>query len=193
MIEPSSDRGEPRASAPQLVAGLVRGYWPWLAGLAIVLAGVAFLLWGAGHATRPRLGVDQGPSRQAAAALRFADKLQGVGQRCLKLLVADTPEKRESGLRYRESELGAAVDGMLFVADAPTRAAFTMAGVSSPLALGFYDAAGKPAGRYEMQPCSGSIASCPTYPPATDWSWAIETAPGKLPDGALHDCTQRTG
>ena len=76
---------------------------------------------------------------------------------------------------------------MLFVHDAPqaTPGAFTMSQVVEPLQVGFYGADGSPMGGHEMEPCPGSIQDCPRYPVDAGWQFAVETAPGELPEGAL--------
>src|SRR5215471_7303904 len=59
---------------------------------------------------------------------------------CTHLVVADDLDERVAGLRGRTDTSPYA--GMLFVFDASTDATFTMAGVTKPLEIGFYDADG---------------------------------------------------
>lgn len=176
-----------------LAAGVVRTSWPWILGMLAAVAAVAFLLWGAGRPDDPSLPPvnADGPPTTPADGLNFTEVARMIGESCLRMLVADTPEERSSGLRYRESELDR-VDGMLFVHDAPQEAPgfFTMAGVVDGLAVGFYDASGVRTGGHEMEPCSGTITGCPQYNAPVGWQYAIETKPGKLPDGNLGgDCS----
>jgi uncharacterized membrane protein (UPF0127 family) len=109
-----------------------------------------------------------------------------VGEDCLSLVVADTVEERSQGLRARET-LGV-YDGMLFVNEADTTAAYTMAGVPVPLDIGWYAADGEPVDRTEMQPCPEGGPGCPRYSADGRYRFAVETLGGGLPGGALGAC-----
>jgi uncharacterized membrane protein (UPF0127 family) len=109
----------------------------------------------------------------------------GIGDDCLRLVVADEPVERTNGLRGRTA-LGP-YDGMLFVNDAPSNSAFTMAGVTEPLDIAWYTRSGEPVGRTEMEPCP-SGTDCPAYSAGAPYRFAVETAGGELPAGALTAC-----
>lgn len=172
-----------------MVAGFVRTTWPWLLAAVSVIGLVVFLLWGANDPDDPSLPEatpDSVTPSTPADGLAFTEVDRLVADRCLCFLVADTPEERASGLRFRESELDR-VDGMLFVHDEPQTATgfFTMAGVVEPLDVGFYDADGNRIGGHSMTPCDGAITECERYEAPEGWQFAVETAPGGLPDGPL--------
>jgi uncharacterized membrane protein (UPF0127 family) len=180
---PSGADEESHAGAGDLAVGLTRAFWPWAVFVALVLAFFGFLLWGANRPDDPAV---EGGARTVATpddGLAFTEERRSVGEDCLELLVADDATERASGLRHRESELQR-VDGMLFVSGEPTDTPFTMSGVVEPLQIGFYDAAGQPIGGHAMDPCPDEVG-CPSYPPEDPWSFALETAPGGLPDGPL--------
>lgn len=193
MPGPGESDPEGDASPGDLAAGLVRTMWPWLVGVGAVVVVAAFLLWGANRPDDPKVvgadgegGTGSRTASTPADGLEFAEIGRMIGDSCLKLLVADDSEERFSGLRGRESELER-VDGMLFVGDGPSAGGFTMSGVVEPIQLGFYDADGRRVGGHLMEPCAGNLSDCPTYPPpeGETWSFAVETAPGRLPEGDL--------
>lgn len=199
MLPQPEDPSDAPASGGDLVLGFLRTAWPWLLAGASALAVVAFFLWGANRPDDPRL--PETPAGDVTAStpadgLDFAEVERTVGDECLCVLVADTPEERASGLRYRESELDR-VDGMLFVHDEPqteTSGFFTMAGVVEPLDIAFYDAEGERIGGHSMTPCEGAATDCEQYRAPEGWQFALETAPGELPDGPLGDpCGESAG
>ena len=105
---------------------------------------------------------------------------------CKHLVIADDLDERVAGLRGRTKT--APYDGMLFVFDGPTTASFTMAGVSAPLDIAFYDGDGRPVSRAHMEPCDDTAARCPVYEADAPFVYALETTPGGLADGALSNC-----
>jgi uncharacterized membrane protein (UPF0127 family) len=109
-----------------------------------------------------------------------------VGGRCRRVVVADTPIERVEGLTGRSS-LGPYA-GMLFVFGEPSSSSFTMSGVPVPLEIGFYAADGSPVSRRHMKPCPEARADCRSYTAAGAYSYALETASGDLPEGALSSC-----
>ena len=108
------------------------------------------------------------------------------GGPCVDLLVADTPERRNQGLRAVD-DLGE-WDGMLFVRPEPAASVFTMAGTAMDLSIGWYDAEGHLLGTSDMFVCDGTDATCPTYPSPGPWSYAVEYPIGTLPPGDLSRC-----
>jgi len=122
----------------------------------------------------------------AAAAAPFERLTAGtirVGDRDVRVVVADSEVERSAGLRGRTGATPYA--GMLFVFDADTRAAFTMAGVPAPLDIAFYAADGSQVDRLRMEPCAGTDATCPIYQPSSPFRFALEAGPGALPAGSL--------
>jgi uncharacterized membrane protein (UPF0127 family) len=107
-----------------------------------------------------------------------------VGDRPLRVVVADEDDERIQGLRQR-ADIGP-YDGMLFVFDGPTSTSFTMSTVKAPLAIGFYDRRGRVVDRLRMEPCPlTSEARCARYTPTGEFSYALETLVGDLPHGRL--------
>ena len=121
-----------------------------------------------------------GGLRETAASGRFAGYREvriASGDRCVRVVVADTPARRERGLRG-VADLAPYV-GMLFVQAHDTP--FTMAGVSEPLEITWYRADGRSAGTTAMRPCPGSDAAhCPVYANNRRYRYALET-PGGVP------------
>ena len=114
-------------------------------------------------------------------ALRLA-----VGDRCVRLVVADSLDERIAGLRSR-SDVGD-YDGMLFVFDGATDVGFTMSTVPVPLDIGFYDATGKLVSSRHMKPCAKAEDACPVYRSDEPFRYSLETLKGKLPSGGISAC-----
>ncbi len=190
---PPEDLAEPGPARPvEVVTGLSRAYKGVLVGSAFVLVFVLILLWGSNRPANPTFA-DTTASTVAGPA--FAEKKIGVGASCLRVLVADTPEKRSHGLRDRDGMDG--MDGMVFefpdVVPGPgmidhTKIRFTMSGVKFPLTIGFYDQSGLRVDAVDMETCSGTEGECPTYDSKADFRTALETPKGKLPEGPLTAC-----
>jgi uncharacterized membrane protein (UPF0127 family) len=108
----------------------------------------------------------------------------GLGERCLRVVVADASHERASGLRGR-SELGR-YDGMLFVNERDSSAAYTMQGVPVPLSIAWYDAGGALVDRAELVPCPDG--DCPRYAANEAYRYALETLAGELPAGDVGAC-----
>jgi uncharacterized membrane protein (UPF0127 family) len=130
-------------------------------------------------------------SRQKPAVAPF----EGLGElevaighdRCLRVAVADSIDERVAGLRDR-TDLGP-YDGMLFVFQGSTEAAFTMSGVTDPLEIAFYGNDGARNSGRLMQPCPEKAeAECPSYRADGPYEYAIETRKGQLPSGAVTAC-----
>jgi uncharacterized membrane protein (UPF0127 family) len=110
----------------------------------------------------------------------------GVGGRCLRVVIADTPEERSRGLMDRR-DLGP-YDGMLFVSQAEVADAFTMSGTDVALDIAWFRTDGTRGDDAQMVPCRGTVAQCPRYTPRTRWRFALETLHGDLPSGDLAPC-----
>ena len=180
------------AGAVEVVTGLSRAYMGVLAGVGFVFVFVLILLWGSNRPANPTFA-DTTASTAAGPAL--SEKKIGVGASCLRVQVADTPEKRSHGLRARADMDG--FDGMVFefsdVLPGPglidhTKLRFTMSGVKFPLTIGFYDESGLRVDALDMETCSGADGECPSYGSQGGFRTVIETPKGKLPDGPLTAC-----
>jgi uncharacterized membrane protein (UPF0127 family) len=191
---PPEDLAQHGPAGPvEVVTGLSRAYMGVLAGVGFVVVIVLILLWGANRPANPTFADATTPSTAAGPA--FAEKKIGIGASCLRAQVADTSEKRSHGLRER-TDMGG-FDAMVFefpdVLPGPgmidhTKLRFTMSGVKFPLTIGFYDESGLRVEAVDMETCSGTDASCPSYGSKGDFRTAIETPKGKLPDGPLVAC-----
>jgi uncharacterized membrane protein (UPF0127 family) len=189
--EPPEDLAQETPAGPvEVVKGLSKAYKAWLAGIGFVIAFILVLLWGANRPPNPTfLDTASSGKTTTSAGLALGEKKVGVGSSCLRVLVADTPDKRAQGLRHRDNLNGH--DGMLFefgqtMDHEKTR--FTMSDVKFPLTIGFYDQSGLRVDAADMMPCSGSDSSCPSYGAKANFNSAIETPKGKLPDGPLTAC-----
>jgi uncharacterized membrane protein (UPF0127 family) len=110
-----------------------------------------------------------------------------VDGRCRRVAVADTGALRSDGLRGH-TELGPYA-GMLFVFDGDTTTAFTMAGVTAPLEIGWYAADGARVDFAHMAPCPDRRqADCPIYAPDRKYRVAFERAGGSSAPSQLAPC-----
>ena len=101
-----------------------------------------------------------------------------VGERELRLAIADSPGLRATGLMGVE-DLGD-LDGMLFFWRHEASNGFWMKDTLIPLDIVWFDQSGAFVGRASMVPCITS--TCPTYDPGEgiDYRYAIEANPGDL-------------
>lgn len=192
---PPEDLAQHGPAGPvEVVTGLSRAYKGVLAGVGFVAMLVLILLWGSNRPANPTF-LDATTTPSTAAGPEFAEKRIAVGPSCLRVLVADTKEKRSQGLRNRNSL--DPYDGMIF--EFPdvlenggmmdhTKTRFTMSDVKFPLTIGFYDEAGARVDAVDMEPCSAEDGSCPTYGSKADFRSALEVPRGRLPDGPLAAC-----
>ena len=101
-------------------------------------------------------------SDQATALLRLDGML-------FRPELALTSGQRTVGLMRRKR---APADGMLFVFPAETTGGFWMKNTLVPLAIAFFDSAGKRVRRLSMAPCK--TESCPIYNPRRRYRFALE-------------------
>ena len=99
-----------------------------------------------------------------------------LGDLELLVAVADTPDSRRHGLMGVD-DLDA-VEGMVFVFDAPTETGFYMKDVLVPLDIAFVGADGTVLAVLSMPLCEAE--PCPTYRSPAPFQWAIETPAGGL-------------
>ncbi|MGH8998583.1 MAG: DUF192 domain-containing protein [Acidimicrobiia bacterium] len=178
MTPPGSEQERSGAGPVDLAVGLGKILRPWLIGLVLGLGALAGLLYGANRPADPAF-----PSAQATeGGFTWEERRIQVGESCILVQVADTPEKRSQGLRGRES-MGI-YDGMLFEFEQTSNARFTMSGVKFPLTIGFYDAAGTQVDAVDMEPCPENSINCPTYGSKAPFDNAIEVEQGELPGGS---------
>ena len=118
----------------------------------------------------------------------FKQARVAYGDRCLKLLIAETEAQRVQGLRNVKNL--APYDGMLFVFPKDNIAQFTMAGTPLPLDIAFFDEHGEQVNFQPMKPCpDGTDATCPPYSSDHEYRLALETPSGSQhPGGTLGPC-----
>ena len=155
-----------------------------ISGVGIGVLAVQFALRGSHDAHLP-LGLH---TRAAGAPFAgYRETRIVVDRRCRAVAVADTASLREQGLRGHGDSGRYA--GMLFAFDGQTDAAFTMAGVSQPLEIGWFTADGKRVGGAHMAPCPGrGQADCPLYSARRSYRVALERPGGSPSVGALTPC-----
>jgi len=108
--------------------------------------------------------------------------------RCLRVAVADSQAERVAGLRDH-TDLSP-YDGMLFVFQGPSSAAFTMAGVTDPLDIAFFDGDGARNSTRAMKACPVKAENdCPIYRADGPYVYAVETRKGELPAGPITACS----
>lgn len=155
--------------------GLGRILRPFIIGVLILGGIIGLLLYGSNRPDDPQFLPAGAEEEEALTIQRIM-----IGDRCLKVQVADTPEERAMGLRGRDS-LGE-YDGMLFVFEADSNAQFTMSGVKFPLTIGFYEAtAGTQVDAVDMDVCD---KECPPHGSKATFRNALEVDQGELPAGA---------
>ena len=184
----------------------------WLNVVAIVLiAGgmVLLLVWAIGRLTlhedavrspvplRPVVDATTAPTTPAglgrgqAAEVRGRRPLRGFGEvvatvtrpdgsSCeVCLLAAVTDEQRSRGL-MEVKDLGG-YDGMVFLYDRAVAGAFYMRNTPTPLSIAFFGPEGRLVSSVDMAPCA-DVDTCPTYPAAAPFRYAVEVPMGGLAD-----------
>ena len=165
----------------------------WGGGIAVVLAVVSFVAFGANRPADPYLadqvGVDQPGADNAGRTpvegfgeigFRIEDgdtaARAAAADRCA--LLADTPAQRAQGLMNRTDLAG--YDGMLFRFDEDTTGSFYMKDTPLPLSIAWFDADGAFVSSADMEPCL-ERPSCPTFAAAAPYRFALEVPRGGLP------------
>jgi len=152
-------------------------------------AGGAVAAQGAGLATPP------GPTErtrmpnfgEVAIAIRNPDGT--VKGWCV--LLAETSQQRERGLMEVTDFGGYA--GMLFVWNADSTSSFYMRNTPTPLSIAWIDAEGSQVSTADMAPCD-DVPTCPLYPAARPYRFALEVPKGDLPKlGLVKGATMKVG
>ena len=140
--------------------------------------------------TRARLMVAAAIALISAAGIAIVGSREvhvAIGGRCVRVVVADTPARRERGLRGTVGDLGP-YGGMLFAQPNDRDTAFTMAGVTAPLDVAWYTASGSEIDSVRMRPCRHDVAQCPQYRSDAAYRFALETPPGAASPTRLVRC-----
>lgn len=168
-----------KARVGDFAFGLSRILRPFLVGVVILGAIIGLLLYGSNRPEDPRFAAaGAGPETIEP----FTESRIMIGDRCLRVLVADSPQERQQGVRGRNNF--GEFDGMLFVFEQDSAAEFTMSGVTFPLTIGFYRAeTGDQVDFKDMQPCPDG-KDCPIYASKEAFRNALEVDQGELPAGA---------
>ncbi|MEK7251659.1 MAG: DUF192 domain-containing protein [Actinomycetota bacterium] len=105
----------------------------------------------------------------------FATTTVAISGEAWTVAVADTPALRAQGL-MGVTDLGE-LDGMLFVFESNVSNGFWMKDTPIPLDIAFFDVDGVLVDLLTMTPCESD--PCPTYSPAGEYRYAIETGVGR--------------
>lgn len=99
----------------------------------------------------------------------------GGDEQCL--LLAQTSEQRARGLMEVTDLAG--YPGMLFAFPADTQTGFWMRNTPTPLSIAYVDSSGAIVSTADMEPCA-DVPTCPSYPAAGPYRWAVEVPQGDL-------------
>jgi uncharacterized membrane protein (UPF0127 family) len=173
-------------------AGLSRGARLTIAVAIAVLAAVGIVVLAvqlfSSSDHNSRLPVRFRQRAAGAPFLGYGETHIDVDGRCRPVAIANTGALRGAGLRDH-ADLGPYA-GMLFVFDADTKAAFTMAGVTEPLEIAWYSADGNRVDRAHLAPCPGRAqADCPIYSSRDRYRIAFERSGGSAPPPTLTPCS----
>ena len=124
----------------------------------------------------PSTTTSPGESAEVSALAELSSTTISVDDRTLAVAVADTPEVRRQGLKGVK-DLGG-FDGMLFVWEADTGAAFWMQDTLIPLDIAFFGVGGSLVDRLRMEPCTTD--ECPLYSAAGLYRFAVEAPAADL-------------
>ena len=157
----------------------------WAVVVLLVVGGLTFVAFGANGPEDPTLLPAEG--QVSLNRTPFGDfgeigfRIEGgsagaTAMRCA--LLAETAAQQGLGLMNR-TDIGG-YDGMLFRFSADTTGSFYMKDTPLPLSIAFFDASGQFVSTTDMAPCIHQT-SCPTYPAARPYRWALEVPQGALP------------
>jgi len=161
----------------------------WAVVALAVVGALAFLALGANGPPDPSLKAAEG--QVTLHRTPFGD-FRGVGfrieggaaqataARCA--LLAETAAQQGRGLMNR-TDIGG-YDGMLFRFPAETDTSFYMKDTPLPLSIAFFDSSGQFVSTTDMAPCIHQ-PTCPLYPAARPFRYALEVPQGALPRLAI--------
>jgi uncharacterized membrane protein (UPF0127 family) len=110
--------------------------------------------------------------------LTIRDASDATRELCFWL--AATPDQRQQGLMSVTHLAGKA--GMLFSFEVDTQERFWMFQTVMPLSIAFFDSSGEFVSSTDMDPCTGTSDTCPTYAATAQYRDAIEVPQGTLGD-----------
>ena len=153
----------------------------------MVLAVISFVVLGANRPADPYLvdqpGVDNAGRTPVEGFGEIGFRIESddgaaadAAERCA--LLADTPQQHAQGLMNRTNLAG--YDGMIFRFDDDTTTAFYMKDTPLALSIAWFDAEGAFVSSADMDPCL-QRPSCPTFPAARPYRFALEVPQGALP------------
>lgn len=166
-----------RLDTPSGAEWVRRGAWGVLA-----LALLAFVVRGGSQPNDPFL-VGEGEREPLPGfeeiGFTITDPQGAMAEWCA--LLAESDAQRAQGLMHQRDLRG--YDAMLFRYDQPATGGFWMKDTLIPLAVAYFDADGRFLNAQGMDPCPPDSVSCPSYPAAAPFQYAIEVPRGGL--GAL--------
>jgi uncharacterized membrane protein (UPF0127 family) len=148
-------------------------------------SGVIVAHWVSADASAPApLGL---PTTTAVAPFPGYPEVQAaIDGTCVRLAVANTSARRERGLRGVDDLRPYA--GLLFAERGDSTDAFTMAGLTHPLDIVWYGAAGFRVDQARMEPCPNDDGKCPEYRSEHPYRFALETPAGAFAAGPIAPC-----
>ena len=177
------------------VSASARRWVRWGVLAVAVVAFLAFLLQGAGRPADPSLrstgstsGGDTGPTTTRVLVPGFGEVSfrvdgtdvvfgSGLVQAARCALLAETAQQQAKGLMDR-TDMGG-YDAMIFRFAEDTTGPFYMKNTPMPLSIAWFDGDGKFVSAADMEPCLNR-RSCPTYPAAGPYRYAVEVPKGSL-------------
>ncbi|MCX7619642.1 MAG: DUF192 domain-containing protein [Acidimicrobiales bacterium] len=100
----------------------------------------------------------------------------------LCLWLADSADQHQRGLMFVTDPTLGGKSGMLFRFAEDTGVGFWMKNTLLPLSIAYIDSQGGVVSTADMDPCPAAATSCPSYPPASTYRYAIEVPRGSLAD-----------
>jgi uncharacterized membrane protein (UPF0127 family) len=140
-------------------------------GLRPALAFLAVALLAACAGEPPSRPDDEPPSSLPRGDLLVST---GDGEVRVEVEIAETPEERVQGLRFRQDLPAGA--GMVFLPEEPELQAFVMEDTLIPLSVAWWDEGGRIVAIEDMDPCRAD--PCPLYGPHGETAGAVEVNQG---------------
>lgn len=156
----------------------------WAIVALLAVGAVAFIAVGANGPPDPQLKAAEGETALnrtpfagfGEIGFRIEGGAAAAALRCAVL--AETAAQQSQGLMNR-TDMGG-YDGMLFRFSGDTTTGFWMKDTPLPLSIAFFDSAGRFVSASDMAPCIHQ-PSCPSYPAAGPYRYALEVPQGALP------------